>query len=318
MDREKLGRAIKGLIPSIFGLTLSSGTKRKYKSEFSVLRDAASAGGFDQWSASEEDLCFASLFYVLGRSVRSLPGFLSACSKVYESSGLSLPRGPRLEAFTSGLERLYYSIDEVEKAYCFSKKEMSKILSNISHSSFLGALFACWLLFSWLGALRPSDSKKTRLRWSDLALGEDGVDFSIRPNKGKKHHGVARFSVPSVPGSFFDLSYWLRRLQSFLPADWPPSRAVFARRLPPHKAYSGAWFVGRLRKTYKLLFPGSPPEKITAYSMRRGSATAMYRAGADMADVSAFLRHKNIDVTLRYIATLESRDRRREFARYAM
>ena len=103
-------------MPMVLRHKMSQATRKKYGSDFNILRDAASCGNFNVWAASKEDVCFASLFFTLSRSVNSLPGFISACCKCYEEAGLDFPKG-LITRFVDGLRHLFNSIDGVRQAY---------------------------------------------------------------------------------------------------------------------------------------------------------------------------------------------------------
>ena len=266
----------------------------------------------------EPDLVFASLFYVLSRSVHSLPGFLSACAKCYEDAGLRLPRGDMLTSFCHGLSRLF-SCDQIKSSYALLKPELVKILANLDQSSFSDVVFGAWLLLSFLFCLRPQDSRGSNLRWSDISFfSQGGVQVIIRPGKGIGHHGKIPFSAPSCAGAWTNLPAWLRLLQAFFPPSYPLDRPVFARRLGRVSSFSSEWFVQRLRTKYVAAFGQLPSSKLSAYSLRRGGATLLAEMGASNLELRKHLRHKNFETTIQYVASLESRSRREELTRRAM
>jgi integrase len=302
----------------VFRQRLSAETRKKYSSDFSVLLDAASCGNFNAWSVSQEEACFAALFFVLSRSIHSLPGFLSACSKCYEEAGLSFPKGPIIKGFCDGLSHLFHSVDKVSQAYSLSSSEISAMLKQLNQSLFEDVVFACWMLLSFFGAMRPQDYKLSRLTWRDVTLSEDGVDVVLRPTKGIKGHGPFTFSVPRVSGNWLNLPSWLELLQSLL-IFRNPTFPIFGRRKLREKPFSSSWFVSKLRRIFAATFGAAPlGQPLTAYSLRRGFATEASRSGSSDGEISKALRHKNVDTTRRYIAELESRNLRLQISRRAM
>lgn len=305
-------------MPMVFRHKLSRATRQKYGSDFNILRDAASSGGFNAWSASQEDVCFAALFFTMGRSVQSLPGFLSACAKCYDEAGLSFPKGPLISGFKDGLLHLFNSVDVVQQAHSLSAKEICKLLSSLSQSSFEDAVFACWMLLSFFGAMRPQDYKLSRLSWADISFLPDGVDVVIHPTKGIKGHAPFTFSVPKSPGHWMNLPAWLDLLRALLNRPLDLNSSVFSRKDVRAQPFSSTWFVAKLRNTYSSALGSLPTANLTAYSLRRGLATEASRSGSSEGEVSKALRHKNVDTTRRYIADLESRDHRLQFSERAM
>jgi len=303
-------------MPAIARLQLARLTRTKYDYEFRVLEDAAEAGKFDAWNVSEEDWCFALVFYVLSRSVHSMAGFLTAVKNCYEASSLTLPEGPRVKNFKAGLMRVFGAVDWVRKAHNLSKEEIEKILSPLG-SGFEDTVFAVWLLASFYGALRPQDVSRSRLRWADGTWSKQGVEFLIRPKKGSMMHGPTRLAAPFLsPSSVLDLPRRLLHLRSFFPKKWSSQRSILASLNPPHVPIKNSVFVPRLRVLYARTVGVVPGEMgISAYSMRRGMATELHRSGVPEAVISKVLRHKNPDSTRQYIATLESEVRRMHLAR---
>jgi hypothetical protein len=297
---------------------MSQATRKKYGSDFNILRDAASCGGFNVWAASKEDVCFASLFFTLSRSVNSLPGFLSACGKCYEEAGLLFPKGPLITGFGDGLRHLFNSLDGVQQAYCLSAKEITTMLQYLVQSSFEDVVFGCWMLLSFFGAMRPQDYAFSRLKWTDVSLSHDGVDVVLRPTKGMKGHGPITFSAPRATGRWMNLPAWLDQLRFLLGGSVDADASVFSRKSPNAQPFSGTWFVSKLRKSFLSAFGSLPKENLSAYSLRRGLATQASRSGSSEGEVSKALRHKNVDTTRRYIADLESRDHRLQFSKRAM
>jgi len=318
-ERSRLGRLISHIIPMVFRNRLSGETRKKYSSDFNILVDAASCGNFNAWSASQEDVCFAAIFFTLSRSVHSLPGFLSACTKCYEEAGLVFPKGPLIKGFCEGLSHLFNSVDGVSQAYSLSSREITAMLKLLSQSSFEDVVFACWLLLSFFGAMRPQDYKMSRLKWRDATISKDGVDVVLRPTKGIKNHGPFTFSVPRIPGHWMNLPSWMELLQSFWSPSVDPETPIFGRRNPAAKPYSGSWFVSRLRRAFSSSSGQLPSgQNLTAYSLRRGFATEASKSGSSDGEISKALRHKNVDTTRRYIAELESRNLRLQISRRAM
>ena len=309
-------------MPLVLGLRLASSTSTKYRQEFSVLLDACEAGGLNPWTLSESDFCYVTLFYALSRSVRSVPGFISAVANIYSAAGLKIPRGPLLEGLQAGLNRLFFASDVVVQAHPLDKEEIANLLQSCDYNFFEDVVFACWLLLSFLAALRPQDVEGSCLRWKDVSFSKSGsIDFLIQPGKGSLFHGVFPFSAPYLQGKITNLSAWFKHLSSFYSSRLSANDPVFAWRSSIGSGVatpiSRVWFANKLRSKYLKSF-GRLPAKLSAYSLRRGAATVYTRAGAAPTDVSRALRHKNYETTVQYVGSLESSARRENFTRLAM
>jgi len=105
-DKRRIGERIRQLMPAIAKLRLAELSKAKYKSDFNILKDASEAGGFDPWNVTDEDMCFALVFFVASRSVHSMAGFVSGISNMYQDAGLELPMGRRFLGFRAGIRFL--------------------------------------------------------------------------------------------------------------------------------------------------------------------------------------------------------------------
>ena len=298
-------------MPAIAKLRLAELSRAKYKADFKILKDAGEAGEFNPWDVTEDDMCFALLFFVASRSVHSMAGFISGISSMYESAGLELPLGRRFQGFKAGIQRLFGAVDVVSKAYSLSRKEVVKVLSRLGNG-FEDTVFAVWVLASFYGALRPQDVSEHRLRWSDITWLPRGVEILVRPKKGRMMHGPYLMAAPSLErGSVLDLPRRLIRLRKLLPQDRPLSMSVFADKVFPYSPLKSAGFVRRLRRLYSDCFGGLPKgSRISAYSLRRGMATELFDKRIPEATISKVLRHKNPDSTRGYIANLETEVRR--------
>ena len=298
-------------MPAIAKLRLAELSKSKYKADFNILKDAGEAGGFDPWDLTEDDLCFALLFFVASRSVHSMAGFVSGIASMYEGAGLVLPLGRRFLGFKAGIQRLFGSVDVVSKAYSLSRGEVVKILSSLGNS-FRDTVFAVWVLALFFGALRPQDVSGHRFRWSDITWLPGGVEILVRPKKGRMMHGPYIMAAPSLGrGSVLDLPRRLIRLWKLLPPGRPLNMSVLADRVFPYLPLKSAGFVKRLRQIYSECFGGLPKgSALTAYSLRRGMATELFEKRIPEATISKVLRHKNPDSTRGYIANLETEVRR--------
>ena len=65
---------------------------------------------------------------------------------------------------------------------------------------------------------------------------------------------------------------------------------------------------------YAKAFNRLPPGKLTAYSLRRGAATAYYLAGTKEAHLAQLLRHSDFSTTKTYIDQMRTRAGRLEVA----
>ena len=107
--------------------------------------------------------------------------------------------------------------------------------------------------------------------------------------------------------------YWLLCLIIlFLPIlEIQANRPVFVRpsRSKGHDSYilvESSWFASKLLRCFSKTFDEPPPRKLTAYSARRGGATAYAKAGLQKSAIKEILRHKNEATTEDYIQILAS------------
>ena len=97
-----------------------------------------------------------------------------------------------------------------------------------------------------------------------------------------------------------------------LPSDFRnPDQPVFVRpsRSIGHDSYilvESSWFASKLLRCFSKTFDEPPPRKLTAYSARRGGATAYAKAGLQKSAIKEILRHKNEATTEDYIQTIAS------------
>ena len=301
------------LVPYVQSVSLSEGAKSTYAAHFRTLLLACQAFDFDPLKMGETDLCHVALFFALSHSVHSLDSFLSAIAFAYAERNIPFPRSPALKSLRRGLLRLFTTSDTPVRAFPISPDEVSAILSTIDKMDPTEVVFACWLSFSFLHALRPEDLEK--LRWSDVTFTNDGgMDVSIRSGKGATIRGTETFSSP------FSLSplspaMWFRRCASISPKGYAQSAHHALVYLDPKSPsflarISRGKFASMLSSFYARTFGRPPAGKLTAYSLRRGAATAYHNAGAPDHTISQLMRHRNWQTTTSYIDNLQTRDAR--------
>ena len=74
---------------------------------------------------------------------------------------------------------------------------------------------------------------------------------------------------------------------------------------------STRWFVSRIRSRYLSIFNSPIPAGFSAYSLRRGGATAYYNAGLKDIHLQHLLRHKSLETTQVYINSSDQQSVRR-------
>ena len=314
-----MGAAVAKLVPYVQSVSLSEGTKSAYATHYRTLILACQAFGLDPLKMGETELCYVALFFALSHSIHSLDSFLSAIAFAYGERDIPFPRSPALKSLRRGLLRLFTTSDTPVRAYPITINEVYAILSIINNKDPLEVVFACWLSISFLHALRPEDLEK--LRWSDVTFTDDGgIDVSIRSGKGATIRGNQIFSSPSSR-SPLSPAMWFKRCAAMSPPNFANSShhllcfldancSSYLQRIPRGK------FTKMLSSFYARVFGKLPPGKLTAYSLRRGAATAYHNAGAHDHTVSQILRHNNWQTTTQYIDNLSTRDARLETVAY--
>lgn len=282
-----------------------------------VLFLACEAFDYDPFALSENELVDVVLFFALSRSILSIDNFLTALSQFYSSLGKILPRSPPLKLLKLGLRRLFLSADAPHKAFPLDKEAVLSILRNLDVRLAAQVFFGAWLSIAFLFALRPQDF--TSLRWKDVSLLEDeSLDLSVLSAKGVKHRPSSVFSAPPS-SSLLSPQPWLARV--FPLFDTPPedNDLVFAYRDPAHPESFGKMipirvFTCWLRSFYGKFVNPVIPSKLTAYSLRRGSATAYHRAGVKDLHLSQMMRHKDWSTTAGYVDFYSSSSTRQAFS----
>ena len=293
---------------------LAKNSIKKYSSDFKIASMAADALGLDPFNLSSDDLSYLAVFHALGHSIHSLDSFFSAIANVYKDLGKVLPRDHLFLATKRGLKRVFNPIDKILRAYPLSFDQVRLILSLLDSTSFDDVVFGFWLSLSFVWALRPDDWIHGRLTWGDIARRLDGgYSVTVYPGKGSLHHGAVTRELPSIGASAgVNPSYWLLCLIILLPSDFRnPDQPVFVRpsRSKGHDSYilvESSWFASKLLRCFSKTFDEPPPRKLTAYSARRGGATAYAKAGLQKSAIKEILRHKNEATTEDYIQTIAS------------
>ena len=293
---------------------LAKSSIKKYSGDFKIASMAADALDLDPFNLSEDDLSFLAVFHALGHSVHSLDPFFSAIANVYKDLGKVLPREHLFQATKRGLKRVFNPIDEVQRAYPLSFDQVRRILAAMDATTFDDVVFGFWLSLSFVWALRPDDWIHGRLTWGDIVRRSDGgYAVTIYPGKGSVHHGAVTRELPTIGSSAgVNPSYWLLCLIVLLPSDFRnPDQPVFVRpsRSKGHDSYilvESSWFASKLLRSFSKTFDEPPPRKLTAYSARRGGATAYAKAGLQKSAIKEILRHKNEATTEDYIQTIAS------------
>ena len=309
-----MGNAVAALVPFIQSLSLSEGSKKAYATHVRSLRLACEAFNLDPLSLGEEEVCAVALFFALSHSIHSLDPFISACANFYSENGLTFPRSVGLKNLSRGLKRLFLVSDTPVQAFPLSKDDVSSILASLDMSSPADVVFGCWLSASFLFALRPEDLEK--LRWCDVTFTKDGgLDVNIRPGKGAVVRGAQIYSAPPER-SVLNPSVWFKRCALISPPGSLRSDAFVLRNLdatnPRYLSHlSRTYFSARLSSQFSKALLRPPPPKLTAYSLRRGAASAYYDANTRETFISQLMRHKTWGVTEGYIDSTKTQLSRR-------
>jgi len=271
--------------------------------------------GLDPLRLSEQDLSYVSLFFVLSRTVNSLDGFWSAVKSIYKHNNLAFPGGESFKSFKRILRKLFLAADTVKRAWAMTPDIFRALILSLDMSLWEDIVLGVWLYASYVFMLRPEDIHRGRLRGMDITICPDGgTDVKIYPGKGAAHHGVASFSSPPNSCPHFSFSSWLAALRARTPKD------LIAPKLPVlvhvsdqfrGKPISTRWFLNRVRSRYLSIFKSAIPSGFSAYSLRRGGATAYYNAGLKDIHLQHLLRHKSLETTQIYINSSDQQSIRR-------
>lgn len=207
--------------------------------------------------------------------------------------------------------------DAPVRAYPLSKDEVKTLLSALNSSDPMHVVFAAWLSSSFLFALRPQDWE--RLRWRDVTFFSDGgMDVSVLPGKGAAFHGKSIFSAPPS-SSPLNPAFWFRRLADF-PLSYNPNelclRIVDSNSKNFLKQIRRNSFAKFLNDAFLCVFKVPPPQRLTAYSLRRGGSSALYDAGLKEVHLAKHMRHSSFSSTVPYVDSTASRTARRKTSGY--
>lgn len=296
------------LVPMVSQAHHASSTTSNYESHFRIVEMACKPLGLAPLDLSLRDLMYILLFFTLSRSVNSIDGFLTSCSFIYESHGLALPKGLPLDRFKQALKRLFLAADVPQPAWAMPLEVLFAMLVRLDRSSPEDVLVGAWLFIAFLFALRPEDRAHGRLQWRDIVFFVDGgIDLTIRPGKGKAVRGPSTFSAGPASDPRLCASSWLLLIRGFLPpAMLAASSPVFVHL---HGRYMGAnvstrWLTTRVRRLFSRTFNSPLPEHLSAYSLRRGGATAYYNSNVKDIHLQHLLRHKSLETSQRYVDSL--------------
>lgn len=294
---------------------IASAASKPYQAHFKTLKMACSPLGLDPLSLTEQDLGYVSLFFVLSRSVNSLDGFWSAIKSVYTLHGRQFPAGPSFKPFRKLLRKVFQAADTVSRAWALPPEVFKALISSLDMSRREHVVLGIWFFSLYIFVLRPEDIHHGHLRHRDVKLLADGgVDFSVYPGKGAEHHGIATFSAAPHPAPHLCLSRWFAALRSLTPSDLvAPDLPVLVHSAGQYRGQpiSTRWFVKRLRSLYFSVYKSEIPEAFSAYSLRRGGATAYYDAGLKEIHLQHTLRHKSLESTQVYINSSDNQAARR-------
>ena len=310
----RLAACIKSVADQVESLGLSANSK-PYQSHFKTLQMACAPLGIDPLHLKERDQNYISLFFVLSRSVHSLDGFWSAIKSIYNLNRRDFPDSKSHRAFKKVLRKLFLAADTVRRAWAMPPAVFKALILSLDMTVWEDVVTGVWLFASFVFMLRPEDIHRGRLRGQDISLCSDGgADIRIYPGKGAAHHGVAHFSSP--PNSCRQLSFscWVSALRYLTP------KALVSHKLPVlvhvsdrfrGQPISTRWFVSRIKSRYLSVFKLPIPAGFSAYSMRRGGATAYYNAGLKDIHLQHLLRHKSLETTQVYINSSDQQSVRR-------
>ena len=258
---------------------------------------------------------YVCLFFVLSRSVHSLDGFWSAIKSIHKLNGHAFPESKSHKDFKRALRKIFLAADTVKRAWAMTPEVFRALILSLDMTVWEDVVVGVWLFASYVFMLRPEDVHRGRFRWLDVVLCSDGgADIKIYPNKGAAHHGVAMFSSPPNVVHQLSLSSWLSALRSMAPRDLvSPELPILVHISNQFRGQpiSTRWFTGRIRSLYLSVFNSSIPTGFSAYSLRRGGATAYYNAGLKDIHLQHLLRHKSIETTQIYINSNDQQSIRR-------
>lgn len=197
-----------------------------------------------------------------------------------------LPRSFAFHSTVRGLRRLLGAADEVIRANALSLDEVRQLLESVDFSSPAQVGFGAQLLTAFFFALRTEDHCDGRLRIKDVHSLQDGsVLFVFPPGKSVRHF---RHAVSARREDGLDLLRWLKAYLSFLPpAVKAPGLSLFVSFKPSsdgrllYPPMSRAEFVESLKVSVGNVL-GKSPVLYSGYSLRRGGATELIKAGVPL------------------------------------
>ena len=315
-DQGRIAHYCYNLVSRVYKAHQAPSTTSNYESHFRIVEMACKPLGLDPLNLSIKDWMYVLLFFTMSRSVNSIDSFLSSCAFIYESHGCSLPKGVPLDRFKKALKRLFLAADVPRPAWAMPLEVFFAMLRCLDRSRPRDVVTGAWLFIAFLFALRPEDLAHGRLQWRDIVFLEDGgVDVVVRPGKGKGVRGSTPFSAGPAIDQRLSLRSWLMLIHSLLPPNMRgPKHPVFVH-LTQGRYFgwqiSTRWLVLRIRELYARTFNKPHPERLSAYSLRRGGATAYYNADIKDIHLQHLLRHKSLETSQLYVDSMGLRGPRR-------
>lgn len=301
---------------------IASAASKPYQAHFKTLKMACAPLGLDPLSLTEHDLGYVSLFFVLSRSVNSLDGFWSAIKSMYKLHGRQFPDGPSFKSFKKLLRKLFQAADTVSRAWALPPEVFKVLISSLDMSRREHVILGIWLFCLFIFILRPEDVHHGYMRHRDVKLLMDGgVDLRVYPGKGAEHHGIATFSAAPHSSPHLCLSKWFAALRRLTPPDLiAPDLPVLVHATGQYRGQpiSTRWFVKKVRSLYLSIYKSDIPESFSAYSLRRGGATAYYDAGLKEIHLQHTLRHKSLETTQVYINSSDQQSVRRSITSHLL
>jgi len=177
------------------------------------------------------------------------------------------------------------------------------------------------LFLLWAGALRSDELVRIRLR--DLVFDDQGLTIHIRTSKTDQHGKGATKVIPRTPDSGIDIVHlihqWVTLMRSAGAVDATPVYIAIDRHdtliLTAHDPTTGVEtpappctttsVTDIVRRALQRAIPDITATSYTSHSGKRGIATELAHAGADVREIMNVTGHTHAETAMRYIEEVD-------------
>lgn len=280
-----------GAVAAFRSLHLRLSTRRTYSGhQRRFLAFAASVGADASIPFTEHLLCQAAVAFAARASVRSLPQYFSAVSKLHIELGFGpLPRNEAFKQTIKGLNNFFGQHDATKPKTALSIENLNDIFARLDLSRFDHARLWAMLLCGFFGLLRISEYCDGALTQQSVRTTVDGIILTLPFSKTSLTPVDVRIAVR--PDNLCARAAYLHYRSFLAGAALSSTAPAFVATANSAKPFSRAHFTLHFKAIAQQL--GLDPSRYAGHSLRRGGCTAMFLAGVAEAMIAAHGRWRS-------------------------